>query len=308
MLQAATAWREFMEKNNPPVRLGIIGSENSHALRIAEICNLRGLVPMQVTHLWGETAELGAETANAGKIPNQVEDWRSMEGQVDGVMVDHRHGDLHGEAARHFLSLGMPVFVDKPMTCGLSTSCDLLRFAQSHKAPLLTFSSKPLQARFQSFAREIRAAGGARALHSCGPCDAKSIYGGVFFYGIHQVDAAVEVLGTDAESVSCHASGGNVVAVVLFPGGRSASMQLLLDGNPGFHWTAHLDDGRTFCQPDESDPLPYLKSASLICGLLARGEVPFSAERMLAPIAILEAMELSLKSGRMEKVGRFNLG
>ena len=234
-----------MEKTNQPVRLGIIGSENSHALRIAEICNLKGLVPMQVTHLWGETTELSAETASAGSIPNQVEDWRAMEGQVDGVMIDHRHGNLHEEPARHFLSLGIPVFADKPITCCLGTARGLLRFAQSHKAPLLTFSSKPLQTRFQSFASEIRAAGGARALHSCGPCDIESIYGGVFFYGIHQVDAAVEVLGTEAESVACHVSGRNAVAVILFSGGRSATLQLILDGNPNFHWTAHLDDGKT---------------------------------------------------------------
>jgi hypothetical protein len=296
-----------MEKTNQPVRLGIIGSENSHALRIAEICNLKGLVPMQVTHLWGETTELRAETASAGSIPNQVEDWRAMESQVDGVMIDHRHGNLHEEPARHFLSLGMPVFADKPITCCLDTARGLLRFAQSHKAPLLTFSSKPLQTRFQSFASEIRAGGGARALHSCGPCDIESIYGGVFFYGIHQVDAAVEVLGTEAESVACHVSGRNAVAVILFSGGRSATLQLILDGNPNFHWTAHLDDGKTLCQPDESDALPYLKSAALICDLLAHGKVPFSAERMLAPIAILEAMQRSLKSARMEAIERVDM-
>jgi len=66
-----------------------------------------------------------------------------MEGQVDGVMIDHRHGDLHEEPARYFLSLGLPVFVDKPMTCRLSTARELLLLAESHKAPLLTFGSKP---------------------------------------------------------------------------------------------------------------------------------------------------------------------
>jgi hypothetical protein len=68
-----------------------------------------------------------------------------------------------------------------------------------------------------------------------------------------------------------------------------------------------LDDRKTLCQPDESDALPYLKSAALICDLLALGKVPFSAARMLAPIAILEAMQRSLKSGRMEAVERVDL-
>jgi hypothetical protein len=41
--------------------------------------------------------------------------------------------------------------------------------------------------------------------------------------------------------------------------------------------------------------------------LLAHGKVPFSAERMLAPIAILEAMQRSLKSARMEAIERVDM-
>jgi len=292
----------FMNKPNHPIRLGIIGSENSHALRIAEMSNIAGRVPMRVTHIWGESPESRDATALKGQIPNVLDDWRAMEGAVDGVMIDHRHGDLHLEPARHFLSLGMPVFVDKPMTCRLETSMALVRLAEERKAPLLTFSSKPLHTAFQSFARNLRAEGGARALHSCGPCNIRSEHGGVFFYGIHQVDAAVEIFGTEAESVACHVSGKNAVAVILFSGGRSATLQLLQDGSPGFHWTAHLDDSRTLSQPDTSDELPYLKSAQLISDLLEKGEAPFSTARMLAPVAILEAMARALESGRMEPV------
>jgi predicted dehydrogenase len=291
-----------MKTLNQPVRLGIIGSENSHALRIAEMSNLARHVPMRVTHLWGEAEASREATAGGGQIPNVVEDWREMEGQVDGVMIDHRHGDLHEEPARHFLTLGLPVFVDKPMTCRLETSLGLVRLAAKHKAPLLTFSSKPLHEAFQSFAGNLRAAGGARALHSAGPANIHSKHGGVFFYGIHQVDAAVEIFGTEAESVACHVSGKNAVAVILFSGGRSATMHLLEDGSPGFHWTAHLDDGRTLVQPDKSDEMPYLKSARLICDLLEKGTVPFSTARMLAPVAILEAMGRALESGRAEPV------
>lgn len=291
-----------MKKPNQPVRLGIIGSENSHALRIAEMSNVACHVPMRVTHLWGETPESRDATALKGKIPHIVDDWHKMAGQVDGVMIDHRHGDLHEEPARHFLSLGLPVFVDKPMTCRLETSLGLVRLAEEHKAPLLTFSSKPLHAAFQAFAENLRATGGARAIHSCGPANIHSKHGGVFFYGIHQVDAAVEILGTEAEFAVCHVSGKNAVAVILFSGGRSATIQLLEDGSPGFHWSAHLDDGRTVSQPDKSDELPYLKSAQLVCDLLEKGAVPFSTARMLAPVAILEAMARSLESGRMELV------
>ncbi len=284
------------------LKLGIIGSENSHSFKIATLCNVEKRIPIEVTHLWGETEESARQSAEKGSIPRIVVDWREMLGQVDGIMIDHRNGDRHEEPAEYFISKGVPTFVDKPMTCRLSSSRRLLELGCRHSVPVLTFSAKPIQKAFKEFAARVEAAGSARAVHSCGPANIQSPHGGIFFYGIHQVDAIVEMMGCKATEVACHRSGRNAVGVILFSGGRSATVQLIEEGSPRFHWTAHLTDGESLTHADLSDADPYLSSGELIYGLLSKGEVPFSAERMLAPIAILEAFSRALASGKPERV------
>jgi hypothetical protein len=48
--------------------------------------------------------------------------------------------------------------------------------------------------------------------------------------------------------------------------------------------------------------MPYLASARILERFVARGEVPWTRSRMLAPIAILQALEKSLRSGKPEPV------
>jgi len=275
--------------------LGIIGAENSHSFKIAEICNVRKSVPLRVTHIWGETKSLAKLAAEKGSIPEIVTDWKKLSGKVDGIMIDHRHGDEHGEVARYFIEAGIPVFVDKPITCDLAEAKKLFTLAEKRKCPIITFSSKPLQKCFQSALKKI---GHESVLifNSSGPSDLLSKYGGVFFYGIHQVDCAVEVFGIDALSVSLHPSGPNAVATIEFSGDRLATLNLIKSHSAGFHWRFCTDHG-DHVLPDKNDPVPYLNSAKLVSDFLKTGAVPFTRERMLAPIAILEALKTAFTRG-----------
>jgi predicted dehydrogenase len=277
------------------LNLGIIGAENSHSFKIAEICNIRKSVPVRVTHIWGETKELAKIAAEKGSIPEIVTNWRKLAGKVDGVMIDHRHGDEHGEVARYFVEAGLPTFVDKPITCDLAEAKKLFALAERRQCPIITFSSKPLQKSFQSALKKIGRES-VLIFNSSGPSDLLSKYGGVFFYGIHQVDCAVEVFGTDALSVMLHQSAPNAVATIEFSGGRIATLNLIKSYSGGFHWrfcTAHGD----YVLPDKNDSVPYLNSARLISDFLQTGAVSFTRERMLAPIAILEALQTAFARG-----------
>jgi predicted dehydrogenase len=284
-------------------RLGIIGAENSHSFKIAEICNIREAVPLRVTHLWGETKDAADDSAAKGRIPHIISDWRSLLGKVDGVMIDHRHGGAHAEAARYFIDAGLPTFVDKPITCDLAQAQELFDMAEKKSCPIITFSSKPLQKVFQA---KLKAIGrdAVRVFNSSGPSDLESRHGGVFFYGIHQVDCAVEALGTDAVSVFLHRSGPNAIATIEFSGGRLATLNLISTHPAGFHWRFCTDHG-DFSLADKNDTIPYLNTARLVSNFLKSGETPFSRRRMLAPIAILEAIQASYTSGTKMAVKSF---
>ena len=286
------------------LKIGIVGAENSHCAQIAKVCNVLKKVPARVVTVWGEKAKYAKESAAAGQVPNIVKDWRDMLGQVDGVMIDHRHARYHAEVAAFYVEHGVPCFVDKPFTFTLAEGKRLCALARRRGVPITSFSIIPMQKDFAAFKNAVgKQVGEVKTLNTSGPVDLKSKYGGVFFYGIHQVDAIIELLGTGVDFVDLRKVGQNGVAVMAYKNGTIVTMNCI-KGNSNFHWTAfgaksYLDwlSGR--------DELPYLTGAKLFVKMFKTGKEPFSHKRMLAPVAVLEAMAKSLKLNKPVKVAKF---
>lgn len=282
------------------LRLGMIGAESSHSWNFARLCNLEKRAALRITHLWGESPRLARLSAAKGGIPEVVRDWRELSGDVDGVLILHRDGQRHAEPARHFLGLGLPVFVDKPFTRSLREAKALFSLSEKKSAPLLTFSVKPLQAAFLKFSAALRKTGPVLGFDASGPCDLGGPYGGIWFMGIHLVDSVIEVLGAGVRTAFLQRSGPHGIAALTFSEGRSATLRFVREGKV-FHWRA-CTDGEVFVQGDSDDPNPYLAGVRILDRFFHTGTVPFSRERMLAPIAVMEALQASLRSGRVEKV------
>lgn len=282
------------------ITLGIIGSDNSHSYSIANICNRLKKVPMRVTHLWGETMQSAEISAEKGRIPHIISDWREMLGAVDGVMIDHRDGSNHYEPARFFIENGVPTIVDKPMTCNLAQARELLSLGSRKKTPVCSFSLVPIQSAFQKFHARLKLAGSVRAVNSSGLADITGPHGGIFFYGFHQVDSIVEILGTEAKSAFLQRSGRNGIATIQFSGGRFASLNCLSEEGK-FHWSVCTNQG-VYTLPQRYDKTVYLSSARVLHEFISTGRSRWNRTRMLAPIAILEALRKSLNSGRPEKI------
>ena len=284
------------------LKIGIVGAENSHCGQIAKLCNVLKKVNARVVMVWGEKPKFAKDAAAAGQIPAIVGDWRDMLGKVDGVMMDHRHPKYHAEVATFYVQRGVPCFVDKPFTFTLAEGKALCALARRKKVPITSFSTIPLQKNFADFKEAVKKIGTVVSLTSTGPVDLKSKHGGVFFYGIHQVDAIVSLLGTDAEwaMVQKHGKGG--VATIAYRHGPLVTMNCINNGNWTFHWSA-VGDKEVLDWKHVGDELPYLAGARLFTDMFRTGKQPLSHERILAPVAILEAMAKSLKTGKRAKVG-----
>jgi len=285
------------------IRLGIVGAENSHSFKIAQVCNQLKKVPMRVTHLWGETRESAESSAKKGAIPKIVSDWKRLAGEVDGVMIDHRHGAMHAPVATYFIERGIPTFIDKPMTCNLQEAKSLFSLAEKHGAPLMTFSAKPLQLPLRRLLGKVRGEEEIVALNSTGSCNLESKYGGVFFYGIHQVDCVIEAMGVEAEYVTLRKFGNHGMASIEFEGGRIATLNLLAMDVP-MVWQFCTDKGVHHFR-DKIGPHVYVEGSKLINAFVRSGTAPFDRRRMLAPIAILEALQKACDTGRRVKVSKF---
>ena len=278
-------------------RLGSIGAENSHTAAIAKELNIAQSYPdFRVTHVWGETPEFARKAADAGQIPNVVAQPSDLLGQVDCVMVDHRDGGRHLAAVTPFVEAGVPVFVDKPISTSLDEARRFLALRRSRGVAVTTMSSVPHQACVAGIREKMQALGALRCLHLCGPGDPDSQWGGVFFYGIHQVDLMVELLGMGAQSVAATRNGKAFTAVVSFPDNLTVTISMPGEVK-GFSLTAvGAADG--FHAPIVNDANMYRTTTGIFTRMFATGVEPFDDRRMLAPIAVLEAMRASLAAGR----------
>ncbi len=285
-------------------KLGIIGAENVHSRHIATLCNIKKKAPIRVPMIWGERPKFAKDVSERGGIPEIVKDWRDMLGKVDAVMIDHRHPGPHYEAARFFLDNKVPAFVDKPFTWKLREAKALADLARKKRTSVITFSNVAIQEDFLKFKKEVGKNAPVRAINSTGPCDLRSKYGGVFFYGIHQVDAIVELLGPNVKRVSLERSGPNGIATLFFAEGPMATLNCIKEGGGGFHWTACTDKGVLTHQRTEN-PARHMEALRMLHRWLKAGKAPMSRERMLAPIAVLEALQKSLDRRKPVNVATF---
>ena len=286
------------------MKLGIIGAENSHTAAIATVINVEKKVKgFSVDCVWGETAAFAQEAAKAGKIPKIVKRPVDMLGKVDAVLVDHRHPKYHLEAVWPFVEAGVPVFVDKPFCFRAAEGKAFLKVAKKTGTPVTSFSVLPQWGSFARFKKKVAQLGVVTAAYSYGPCDLRSKWGGVFFYGIHQVDVMLHAFGYDVKSVLVTRNGENATGQLFYPSGLVAVMALIKEGSPGFGISAVGREGsiQTALTGGKS---PYLNGVRTFCKMFKTGAAPMSPEQMLRPVQVLEAMEKSIKSGKREKVER----
>ncbi|MCK4625314.1 MAG: Gfo/Idh/MocA family oxidoreductase [Phycisphaerae bacterium] len=288
------------------IRIGIVGAENSHSAAIAKTLNIGKKVPgCRAVVIWGETDKFAKEAARTGAIPKIVKKPADMIGEIDAVIVDHRHAKYHLPAAEPFLKAHLPMFIDKPFCYRLAEGRKFLARCRRAKVPVTSFGALPMQKSFADFRRDANRGGAVRAVASVGPCDLDSTYGGIFFYGIHQVEMLVEAFGTDVSAVSVAKAGKgkDAAATLFFRSGLVATMHCMIGWSSGFHISAVKDKG-PIARKMLFDADPYLTGIRTFCKMFKTGKEPLDHKRILAPIAVLEAMEKSVKTGKITPVAK----
>lgn len=282
--------------------IGIIGAENSHAAAIAECINVKKRIQgVHVNYIWGETKEFAEKTAKIGQISNIVSKPSEMLDKVDAVVVDHRDAKYHLTAALPFIKKGLPVFIDKPFCCNAAEGRKFFKKAQNYKAAVTSFGVMPLQKNFIQFLKKIKKIGKIHSGTFYGPCDINSKYGGVFFYGIHQVEMALIAFGYDVEKVCVNVNRKNALCQLIYKDDKIVSLNLINSGCSYFAISAVGDKGTiNYNIPFDKDM--YLPGIKRFTKMFKEGLEPLSIKEILRPIEILEAMKRSIDKNKTIKV------
>ncbi|MHC4887506.1 MAG: Gfo/Idh/MocA family protein [Planctomycetota bacterium] len=284
------------------MKIGIIGAENSHTAAIAKVINVDKKVKgFTVDYVWGETDDFAKAAAKAGSIPNIVKKPAEMMGKIDAVICDHRHPKFHLKSVTPFIKAGIPTFVDKPLCYRAKEGKEFFALAKKCKTPVTSFSVLNHQKSFAKFVKKAGTLGEMKTAAFYGPSDLKSPYGGVFFYGIHQIDIALDLCGEDVKKVLMTKNGENATGQLMYADGRMVTINLVKAGMPGSAAT-FVGTGGTHHAPITMDASPYLEGVKTFTKMFKTGKEPISYARMLKPVQVLEALQKSQTSGKVEKV------
>ena len=285
---------------NKLIRFGIIGTENSHAVQACKRFNVDKTIPdVQVAVLCpgeGDTLTHCRDIQADGLVPLVVNHPEDLLDKVDAVIIMNRHGKYHTPSARLSLRRGIPTFVDKPLTCSVAEAQELIALSHQTNTWLSSWSTVWHTASFVNlFGEAAQDLGPIQMGMAAGPCELDSEYGGVFFYGIHTVEMALQGFGYDVTAVSAVRNGQGAIATLVLSSGRLVTLQLIKAYV--FQALIHGDRDSRYQVIDSSDG--YDKGFQALVEAIRTNRRPLSDELLLKPIQVLAALEEALKSGSM---------
>ncbi|MDH5608251.1 MAG: Gfo/Idh/MocA family oxidoreductase [Cyclobacteriaceae bacterium] len=287
-----------------PIRIGIIGAENSHTVGFGRMFNMDKVFPgVSVTHVWGETEELARAAMEKGNIPAMVSHPGEMLGKIDALIVDHRHGKFHLKAATPFVQAGIPTFIDKPFCYRLAEGKEFLAMARELGTPVTSYSSVAhSEATFDRKA-QLENLGDINQVVCTGPVDLDSEYGGVFFYGPHLIEPVLYMFGTDIKKVRVTNNGKNSGASLVYGNGRLITL-VFTTKNYGWHTFVETSEGMVEMVELTSrvEGAAQAKNDADMVTMFRTGAEPRTHQSILAGVAVLEALEKSIASDRWEDV------
>ena len=286
-------------------RVGFIGTENSHIDHFMRFLNTEGRHPgFRATALAGGDNERNRTLAAAGGIELVVEEPEDLLGQVDVAVICTRDGARHREQAEPLLRAGVPVLVDKPLATTVADAEAIVAAARAGGAVLESASALRFVPQIAELGSAREPDGALRQLGLVGPADPDSPYSGLFFYGIHHVEAALELL--DNPMLAAH----DLHSVVRRDGDTTVAMVR----------TSEVTLVFTFITPGESGRVPFHATAIGTTGvrgselvldkdynapLLARfvhavetSTPSIDYARLISPVAVLESVTHALDTSR----------
>lgn len=282
------------------IRVGIVGTNTSHAGVFAGLLNGDGAAPRvagaQVVGVWSSGKEglsgmhsSATELAAAYRIDEVVDEPDELIGKIDLVLIldDLDGGSLHPELARPFLQAGIATYVDKPMALELADAVALFDLAAQHRTPLMSCSALRFANELQALRSD--AVGELSTVISVGPGD-------WYNYGIHAVEAALAVRGTGAEWVHRNPSQDRDITVIGDATGPRIVIGTLRDHGAGFHITGYGSAGMAQTAIADYQGF-YANTMAAAVRMAETGEPPIEARSTLEVLAVLAAGERSATTG-----------
>ncbi|MFJ7495694.1 Gfo/Idh/MocA family protein [Streptomyces sp. NPDC097727] len=280
------------------MRIGIVGTENTHVDHIIGHLNVREAGgDARVVALSGGHSRRNDTLASTGGIEKVVDEPAGLLGLVDAVIVADRHGAHHRDQAAPFLAEGLPVFVDKPLACTVEDAQAVIDTALAHEAPLTSSSALRWIPDTDALVARTARVGQPHVVVASGPADPDGEYGGIFFYGIHPVEVALRLAPGEISDVRTDTTDTTVTAS--FTAGGTRVLVNFVKPNDThqipFHAMALTQD-TVVEQTLTLDAHYCVPGLEAFLEMARTGRPPIGYGDLLRPIEVLESVAAALRT------------
>ena len=283
-------------------RIGILGTENSHAAAFADIVNTPGSkyeyefrVAALYAHEKAPSEAIKAKHPDSGiVICDSIEQMLPL---VDCVMVTARDGKYHKDFALPFIRAGKPAFIDKPFTTSVGEAQALVAEAAALNVPISGGSGCKYSPEILKLKDEIEKGeiGDVTSAMITFAVDLDSPYSGLWFYSSHLVEEMCTLFGYNVRSVMSFRSGNHLMAVA-----RYDSFDVVLNFENTYTAVVYGTKGwkaiKTTC-----DGI-YEAEFAHFAEMVKTGKSSMTAEQHIIPVRIIVAVKRSLETGREEMI------
>ncbi|MBP3699243.1 MAG: Gfo/Idh/MocA family oxidoreductase [Oscillospiraceae bacterium] len=287
-------------------RIAILGCENSHAdAFLTFIKGKEEFRDVEVVGVYSDEPEAAEKLHDRFAVP-VMKHYTDAVGRIDGLIVTARHGDSHYTFARPYISSGIPMFIDKPITIREEQAITFMKELWEHGVRISGGSSL----KQDEYVRRLK----SEAVHEVGgktlggyvraPYQRENSYGGFYFYAQHLVEMVCEIFGRFPRSVTARSNNSQIHVLFHY---ESYDCVGLFCNNSYHYYAARMAEttSKGFEIPSTNDW--FYREFSEFYGILSGEVQAIGYDEFISPVMILNAIVHSLESGKEEPIRVFRL-
>ena len=284
-------------------KIAILGCENSHANHFLKLIS-EGFYPdIEVVGIYSCESEAAQKLSEAFGVP-VMDNYDSLRGKVDGVMITARHGDNHYKYAKAYIPDGIPMFIDKPITCTEQEAEEFMGVAKERGIRLCggsTCAGYPNTVKLAAAVRE-KSVGELKGGSLVCPFYFDSPYGGFYFYAQHLVEIMTTIFGEGVERVLTTRIGEELTFVAQYDGFTVTGKYI--EGCKYYSASVYGSESM-MCEELTGYGDSFKNELNDMLALLRGDKMKKSYSSFVKPVYIMNAVLRSLDSGKWEQVGSY---
>jgi predicted dehydrogenase len=279
-------------------KIAILGCENSHAKNFLDLIS-KGLYPdIEVVGVYSNEPDAVEKLHDTFGV-KIMESFDECVGKVDGIMITARHGDNHYKYAKPYLNSGIPMFIDKPITCLEEDALAFMKEAKEKGVRLCGGSTCAALKETLALADDVRSGIHGELISGsvCSPLISDSPYGGFYFYAQHLVEIMTTIFGTSVKAVKAERNEKTLDFYAYYDSFTVKGTYI----EKGKYYTASVYGYKSSrSEILNFTPESFSHEMNDMHDLLLGGEMKKSYEEFAVPVFVMNAIVRSLESGEKE--------